>query len=236
MERLTKRTRRPDINIVYTLGTYGDTVAAAMDIEDIDIVLKRLCEYEDTGLKPKEIIGIKESANIKRCQRKGIVGMPKNGDKTIIQRVSRRGLIINGKYFYDEELAHCYFGQKVRIVIKDNVATVFDLGYKAGQSIAEFDLQTNQEPLVEYGGTADSIRKGIEIIKSEQAYSSQINSVNDAIKYLAENNAFSLKNDELFLDNERIPGFKNGEMIVCNSKNKTILRILEAINGNGKKY
>ena len=234
MERLTKRTRRPDINVVYTLGTYGDTVAAAMDIEDIDMVLKRLCEYEDTGLKPKEIIEIKESANIKRCQRKGIVGVPNN--RTIIQRVSRRGLIINGEYFYDEELSHCYFGQKVRIVIKDSVATVFDLGYKAGQPIAEFDLRTNQGTLVEYGGTADSIRKGIEVIKSEQEYSSRINLVNDAIKYLAENNSFSLKNGELSLDNERIPGFKNGEMIVCNSKNKTILRILEAINGNAKEY
>lgn len=88
MERLTKRTRRPDINVVYTLGTYGDTVAAAMDIEDIDMVLKRLCEYEDTGLKPKEIIEIKESANIKRCQRKCIVGVPKNSNRAIIQRIS----------------------------------------------------------------------------------------------------------------------------------------------------
>lgn len=199
-------------------------------------IMDRLCEYEDTELEPKEIVEMKKAANIKRCQRKGIVGVPKNGNRTIIQRVSRRGLIINGEYFYDEELSHCYYGQKVKIVIKDNVATVFDLGYKAGQPIAEFDLQTNQGSLIEYGGTADSIRKGIEIIKSEQAYISRINSVNDAIKYLAENNAFSLKNGELFLDNERIPGFKNGEMIVCNSKNKTILRILEAINGNGKKY
>lgn len=233
MERLTKKFI--DGSVAYN-GSSGLIIPAELIPCDVRTVLYRLCEYEETGLTPEEIIEMKETANIKRCQRKGIVGVPKNSNRTIIQRVSRRGLNINGEYFYDEELSHCYYGQKVRIVIKDNVVTVFDLGFKAGQPIAEFDLQTNQEPLVEYGGTADSIRKGIEIIKSKQAYISRINSVNDAIKYLAENNAFSLKNGELFLDNERIPGFKNGEMIVCNSKNKTILKILEAINGNGKEY
>lgn len=232
MERLTKRF---DNRCVTYNTSSGEIVPAELTPTDVRKVLRRLCEYEDTDLEPKEIVEMKKSAN-KKCQRKCIVGVPKNNNRTIIQRVSRRGLIINGKYFYDEELAHCYFGQKVRIVIKDNVATVFDLGYKAGQSIAEFDLQTNQEPLVEYGGTADSIRKGIEVIKSEQEYSSRINSVNDAIKYLAENNSFSLKNGELSLDNERIPGFKNGQMNVCNAKNKTILRIMEALNGNGKEY
>lgn len=191
-------------------------------------ILKRLCDYENTGLTPEEIVEMKKSANIKKCQRKGIVGVPKNSNRTIVQRVSRRGLIINGEYFYDEKLPLCYFGQKVRIVIKNNVATVFDLGYKAGQPIAEFDLTTNQEPLVEYGGTADSIRKGIEIIKSEQAYSSRINSVNDAIKYLAENNAFSLKSGKLILNDECIPDFANDQMNVCNSKAKTISQIKNA--------
>ena len=139
-------------------------------------ILKRLCDYENTGLTPEEIFEMKKSANIKKCQRKGIVGVPKNSDRTI----------------------------------------------------AEFDLKTNQEPLAEYGGTADSIRKGIEIIKSEQSYSSRINSVNDAIKYLAENNAFSLKSGKLILNDECIPDFKNGQMNVCNSKAKTISRIKNA--------
>lgn len=33
-------------------------------------VLQRLCEYEESGLSPEEIIKFKKSANIKRCQRK----------------------------------------------------------------------------------------------------------------------------------------------------------------------
>ncbi len=33
-------------------------------------VLQRLCEYEESGLSPEEIIKLKKSANIKRCQRK----------------------------------------------------------------------------------------------------------------------------------------------------------------------
>lgn len=51
-------------------------------------IMDRLCEYEDTELEPKEIVEMKKAANIKRCQRKGIVGIPKNGNRTIIQRIS----------------------------------------------------------------------------------------------------------------------------------------------------
>lgn len=51
-------------------------------------IMDRLCEYEDTDLEPKEIVEMKKAANIKRCQRKGIVGVPKNSNRTIIQRIS----------------------------------------------------------------------------------------------------------------------------------------------------
>lgn len=33
-------------------------------------VLQKLCEYEETGLSPDEVVELKKSANIKRCQRK----------------------------------------------------------------------------------------------------------------------------------------------------------------------
>lgn len=42
-------------------------------------LINRLCEYEETGLTPNDIEKLKKSANIKRCQRKGIVGIPKSG-------------------------------------------------------------------------------------------------------------------------------------------------------------
>lgn len=47
-------------------------------------IVNRLCEYENTGLTPKQIEQMKKSAIIKRCQRKRIVGVPKNIKKLII--------------------------------------------------------------------------------------------------------------------------------------------------------
>ena len=46
--------------VVYTKGEYEDTTAGEMRDEDIRNVMKRLCEYEDTGLTPPEIMELKE--------------------------------------------------------------------------------------------------------------------------------------------------------------------------------
>lgn len=108
-------------------------------------MMDRLCEYEDTELEPKEIVEMKKSANIKRCQRKGIVGVPKTGDRIIIMRVSRRGLEINGDCYYDKEFVRNYAGQKVKIVIKDNFVSVFDLGYKSVIPLLMFNLDKDCE-------------------------------------------------------------------------------------------
>lgn len=70
-------------------------VPAELSVGQTREILKRLSDYENTGLTPEEIVEMKKSANIKKCQRKGIVGVPKNSNRTIVQRVSRRGLKIN---------------------------------------------------------------------------------------------------------------------------------------------
>ena len=177
MERLTKRTRRPDINVVYTLGTYGDTVAAAMDIEDIDMVLKRLCEYEDTGLKPKEIIEMKENVNVKICMRKRIVGAPKSGAKILFQEVSENGIIIGGVLYGIPTLINEHRYEKVKIRIVNDIATVFDI--EKGEQIVWFELFLHkginckhkffpyftEENIRKYGNTREEVAKAITQIK-----------------------------------------------------------------------
>lgn len=61
MERLTKVINTPGRTVVvYTCGKYEDTTAAEMEHEDIRNVMRRLSEYEDTGLTPQEIMELKE--------------------------------------------------------------------------------------------------------------------------------------------------------------------------------
>ena len=61
MERLTKVVNAYGKTVVvYTRGEYEDTTAAEMEYEDIRNVMKRLSEYEDTGLTPERIRELKE--------------------------------------------------------------------------------------------------------------------------------------------------------------------------------
>ena len=61
MERLTKVINACGKTIiVYTQGKYEDTTAGEMEHEDIRNVMKRLSDYEDTGLTPPEIMELKE--------------------------------------------------------------------------------------------------------------------------------------------------------------------------------
>ena len=61
MERLTKVINACGKTIiVYTQGKYEDTTAGEMEHEDIRNVMKRLSDYEDTGLTSPEIMELKE--------------------------------------------------------------------------------------------------------------------------------------------------------------------------------
>ena len=61
MERLTKVINACGKTVVvYTRGKYEDTTTGEMRHEDIRNVMRRLSDYEDTGLTPPEIMELKE--------------------------------------------------------------------------------------------------------------------------------------------------------------------------------
>ena len=61
MERLTRVIKGygNDV-IVYTQGKHTDTTAGEMEYKDVRNVMKHLCDYENTGLTPPEIMELKE--------------------------------------------------------------------------------------------------------------------------------------------------------------------------------
>lgn len=61
MERLTKVINACGKTVVvYTHGKYEDTTAGEMENEDIRNVMKRLSDYEGTGLTPAQVRELKE--------------------------------------------------------------------------------------------------------------------------------------------------------------------------------
>ena len=61
MERLTKVINAcGETVVVYTRGKYEDTTTGEMRHEDIRNVMRRLSDYEDTGLTPEQIQELKE--------------------------------------------------------------------------------------------------------------------------------------------------------------------------------
>ena len=61
MERLTKVINACGKTVVvYTRGKYEDTTTGEMRHEDIRNVMRRLSDYEDTGLIPEQIRELKE--------------------------------------------------------------------------------------------------------------------------------------------------------------------------------
>lgn len=141
MERLTTKLHAFGA-VLYTNEVGKHLSPAELSVGQTREVLHKLCEYEETGLTPEQIMEMKKSANIKKCQRKDVMDVPKIYDGTIIQRVSRKGVKINGEYFYDDRLILDHLGQKVKIVISGNVAAVFDLEKNSEYPIAGFILET----------------------------------------------------------------------------------------------
>ena len=61
MERLTKVINACGKTVVvYTRGKYEDTTTGEMRHEDIRNVMRRLSDYEDTGLTPEQIRKLKD--------------------------------------------------------------------------------------------------------------------------------------------------------------------------------
>lgn len=176
MERLTTKLHAFGA-VLYTNEVGKHLSPAELSVGQTREVLHKLCEYEETGFTPEQIMEMKKSANIKKCQRKDVMDVPKIYDGTIIQRVSRKGVKINGEYFYDDRLILNHLGQTVKIVISGNVAAVFDLEKNSEYPIAGFILETfnckhtfhpytNDRNMSDYGCTREEIAKALKKLKT----------------------------------------------------------------------
>lgn len=108
---------------------------AVISVSQTREALQRLCEYEETGLSPDEVVELKKSADIKvKNQRMKILGIVK--PTVLKQRVSRYGLHIKGKKYYLPDLALYHSGEIATVTIyKNNVKVFIDNSF-----VEEFEL------------------------------------------------------------------------------------------------
>lgn len=132
MYRLTKKLCQ---TTVYVGEESKHLNPAELSVGQTREVLQKLCEYEETGLSPDEVVELKKSADIKvKNQRTKILGIVK--PTVLKQRVSRYGLHINGKKYYLPDLALYHIGEIASVVIYKHKAKV----YIDNSLVEEFDL------------------------------------------------------------------------------------------------
>lgn len=132
MDRLTKK-------LCQTTAYVGEEskhlIPVELSVGQTREVLQKLCEYEETGLSPDEVVKLKKSADIKvKNQRTKILGIVK--PTVLKQRVSRYGLHINGKKYYLPDLALYHIGEIASVVIYKHKAKV----YIDNSLVEEFEL------------------------------------------------------------------------------------------------
>lgn len=96
-------------------------------------IINRLCEYEDTGLTPEEIMEIKEKKNtakVRRCE---------GARRLTITKVGRNGVLINGEYYFSKDLMLNHYGNTVEIYT--NFQSKKAYVYFQGKIVETFDLQ-----------------------------------------------------------------------------------------------
>lgn len=132
MDRLTKKLCQ---TTVYVGEESQPLIPAELSVGQTREVLQKLCEYEETGLSPDEVVELKKSADIKvKNQRMKILGIVK--PTVLKQRVSRYGLHINGKKYYLPDLALYHSGEIATVTIyKNNVKVFIDNSF-----VEEFEL------------------------------------------------------------------------------------------------
>ena len=132
MDRLTKKLCQ---TTVYVGEESKHLIPAELSVGQTREVLQKLCEYEETGLSPDEVVELKKSADIKvKNQRTKILGIVK--PTVLKQRVSRYGLHINGKKYYLPDLALYHSGEIATVTIyKNNVKVFIDNSF-----VEEFEL------------------------------------------------------------------------------------------------
>ena len=132
MDRLTKKLCQPT---VYVGEESKHLIPVELSVGQTREVLQKLCEYEETGLSPDEVVKLKKSADIKvKNQRTKILGIVK--PTVLKQRVSRYGLHINGKKYYLPDLALYHIGEIASVVIYKHKAKV----YIDNSLVEEFEL------------------------------------------------------------------------------------------------
>ena len=132
MDRLTKKLCQ---TTVYVGEESKHLIPAELSVGQTREVLQKLCEYEETGLSPDEVVELKKSADIKvKNQRTKILGIVK--PTGLKQRVSRYGLHINGKKYYLPDLALYHIGEIASVVIYKHKAKV----YIDNSLVEEFEL------------------------------------------------------------------------------------------------
>lgn len=132
MDRLTKKLCQ---TTVYVGEESKPLIPTELSVGQTREVLQKLCEYEETGLSPDEVVELKKSADIKvKNQRTKILGIVK--PTVLKQRVSRYGLHINGKKYYLPDLALYHIGEIATVTIyKNNVKVFIDNSF-----VEEFEL------------------------------------------------------------------------------------------------
>lgn len=132
MDRLTKKLCQ---TTVYVGEESKPLIPAELSVGQTREALQKLCEYEETGLSPDEVVELKKSADIKvKNQRTKILGIVK--PTVLKQRVSRYGLHINGKKYYLPDLALYHIGEIATVTIyKNNVKVFIDNSF-----VEEFEL------------------------------------------------------------------------------------------------
>ena len=132
MDRLTKKLCQ---TTVYVGEESKHLIPTELSVGQTREVLQKLCEYEETGLSPDEVVELKKSADIKvKNQRTKILGIVK--PTVLKQRVSRYGLHINGKKYYLPDLALYHIGEIATVTIyKNNVKVFIDNSF-----VEEFEL------------------------------------------------------------------------------------------------
>ena len=79
-------------------------------------IIDRLCEYEDTGLTPSEIVKLKEKKNttkVRRCDRE-------NHTTLLTTKVTENGVLIRETFYYSTILLFRCFDKDVDIYINEH--------------------------------------------------------------------------------------------------------------------
>lgn len=168
-------------------------------------LINRLCEYEDTGFTPKQVENIKKKPPTHKMSAERIVGIPKNSKSIIAYGCS------------------C---EDVAKVMK-KVSNLSKCEPTHGVVVSQHLLSTiTKEELLKKSfdeALQSAVNKANETINTISI--KRLNSVNETVKFLAENNAFTFRNGKLAIIEENLP--KN-QLAVCNLKTKMILRIKNA--------